>query len=72
MGMSNKHPGYIYLVDENAKIRWAAVSSAQRVTEDAASALTSGDTRSVDEVQALASCINVLLQRLRDGKSQNK
>lgn len=67
MGMSNKHPGYIYLVDENAKIRWAAVSSAQRVTEEAIAASMPGDTRSVDEVKSLASCINVLLQRLRDG-----
>jgi mitochondrial ATPase complex subunit ATP10 len=31
MGMVNKHIGYIYLVDENCKIRWAGCGFA---TED--------------------------------------
>ena len=55
MGMTNKHIGYVYLVDENCKIRWAAVSFAHT------------ETKEVDEVQALATCARILLQRLREG-----
>jgi ATPase complex subunit ATP10 len=73
MGMTNKHPGYIYLVDENCKIRWAAVSFAQTgpELEKEIQEATEGSAKPVDEVQALASCINVLLQRKReaDGKT---
>lgn len=73
MGMTNKHPGYIYLVDENCKIRWAAVSSAQTASSSADTQAAQDKTPSdapqpVDEVQALASCIHVLLQRLRERK----
>lgn len=69
MGMSNKHPGYIYLVDENCKIRWAAVSFAQTQSKESQTSLqTVEEPQPVDEVQALASCIHVLLQRYRDGK----
>lgn len=72
MGMSNKHPGYIYLVDENCKIRWAAVSFAQTQSQDSeGQAQTDGTTpQPVDEVQALGACIQVLLQRYRDSKAQ--
>lgn len=68
MGMSNKHPGYIYLVDENCKIRWAAVSFAQTETPEKAAQAQTDEPKPVDEVQALASCIHVLLQRYRDAK----
>lgn len=71
MGMSNKHPGYIYLVDENCKIRWAAVSFAQTQSQESETpAQTEPETsQPVDEVQALGACIQVLLQRYRDAKA---
>jgi ATPase complex subunit ATP10 len=69
MGMSNKHPGYVYLVDQNCKIRWAAVSFAQTESSEKNDQKQTGEPNPVDEVQALASCIDVLLQRLREGKA---
>lgn len=57
--MTNKHLGYVYLVDEKCKIRWAAVSFAH-VEEEGPGAM--------NEVQALTSCISVLLQRLRSSR----
>lgn len=69
MGMTNKHPGYIYLVDENCKIRWAAVSSAQ--TTAANNAVENGDVPvPVDEVVSLSNCVQVLLERLRGEDQQ--
>ena len=59
MGMTNKHIGYVYLVDENGKIRWAAVSSANTGSTDAA-----GNPH-LDEVEALLNCIRALLARLK-------
>jgi len=71
MGMDNKHLGYVYLVDENCKIRWAAVSSAQtggmRGLEDESAAAKGTQ---VDEVEALRSCTGVLLSRLEEKTKQ--
>ena len=29
LGMTNKHVGYVYLVDENLKVRWAGCADAK-------------------------------------------
>ncbi|TBU25951.1 ATP10 protein-domain-containing protein [Dichomitus squalens] len=47
LGIANKHVGYVYLVDSDKKIRWAACA----------------DPKS-EEVAALTTCTNVLLDRL--------
>lgn len=67
MGMDNKHLGYIYLVDENCKIRWAAVSSAQTATQPTGDD-AKPDSTVTDEVEALRTCTGVLLQRLQEKK----
>ena len=35
LGMTNSRIGYVYLVDENVKIRWAACAHAKEEEEDA-------------------------------------
>jgi mitochondrial ATPase complex subunit ATP10 len=35
LGMTNSRIGYVYLVDENAKIRWAACADAKEEEEEA-------------------------------------
>lgn len=65
IGMTNKHLGYVYLVDENAKIRWAAVSFAN--TGQGKSPAEWDSATEVDEVEALVTCTKVLLQRLKAG-----
>jgi ATPase complex subunit ATP10 len=35
LGMVNKHVGYVYLVDENAKIRWAGCGFAREEETEA-------------------------------------
>ncbi|KAF8178660.1 ATPase assembly factor ATP10, partial [Mycena galopus ATCC 62051] len=51
MGCINRMVGYVYLIDENLKIRWAA-----------------GGDASLAELQALESCLAVLLKRLEEKK----
>ena len=41
MGMENRHVGYVYLVDENVKIRWAGCSHASPEEIQALSVCTS-------------------------------
>ncbi|KAJ7496890.1 ATP10 protein-domain-containing protein [Mycena latifolia] len=55
MGLTNRMVGYVYLIDENLKIRWAAGGDATRA-----------------EVQALESCISVLLKRLDEKTKTEK
>lgn len=47
LGMTNSKVGYVYLVDENLKIRWGGSADA-----------------TLEEAQALESCVGVLLKRL--------
>jgi len=35
LGMTNSRIGYVYLVDENLKIRWAACADAKKEEEEA-------------------------------------
>ena len=35
LGMTNSRIGYVYLVDENMKIRWAACADAKKEEEEA-------------------------------------
>ncbi|KAL7007872.1 Mitochondrial ATPase complex subunit atp10 [Cystobasidiomycetes sp. EMM_F5] len=67
MGMMNKHCGYVYLVDENAKIRWAAASFAHTVAASKSDAPQASIR--FDEVESLHACIQLLVQRLRESQS---
>ncbi|KAJ7772095.1 ATP10 protein-domain-containing protein [Mycena maculata] len=55
MGCTNRMVGYVYLIDENLKIRWAA-----------------GGDATLAELQALESCMSVLLKRLEEKKQKEK
>ncbi|KAJ6593457.1 ATP10 protein-domain-containing protein [Mycena capillaripes] len=55
MGCINRMVGYVYLIDENLKIRWAA-----------------GGDATLAELQALESCMSVLLKRLEEKKKKEK
>ncbi|KAJ7125137.1 ATP10 protein-domain-containing protein [Mycena epipterygia] len=55
MGLTNRMVGYVYLIDENLKIRWAA-----------------GGDATLAELQALESCMSVLLKRLEEKKKKEK
>lgn len=63
--MTNKHLGYVYLVDENSKIRWAAVSFPGSSEPPAANA---EENTEAEEIRSLRACTGVLLQRLREGR----
>ncbi|KAJ7502994.1 ATP10 protein-domain-containing protein [Mycena galericulata] len=55
MGLTNRMVGYVYLIDENLKIRWAAGGDATKA-----------------ELNALESCLTVLLKRLEEKKKNEK
>ncbi|GAA99277.1 uncharacterized protein L969DRAFT_386747 [Mixia osmundae IAM 14324] len=56
LGMMNKHLGYVYLIDDQCRIRWAAVDLASP---------TGRDGKGAGEVANLLSCIRALLARTR-------
>ena len=55
MGMLNKVIGYLYLVDEFCRIRWAGVGFPEQ-----------------REIEALDTCIAVLLDRLKEAASNSE
>ena len=64
MGMLNQYLGNVYLVDWNARIRWAGIGFALKEGQ-----MTSKDGRSTpDEAQGLRHCAQLLLKRLKSGE----
>jgi hypothetical protein len=72
MGMENKHIGYVYLVDWNARIRWAAcgyaaegqaVQATESGSEDPPPSTTESGMQG--EVHGLLRCTDVLLGRCK-------
>lgn len=53
LGMVNTHVGYVYLIDEEGRIRWASVGYADDGSK---------------ELESLRSCTAVLLDRLKQAK----
>jgi hypothetical protein len=77
MGMDNKHIGYLYLVDWNARIRWAACGyAAEPHAEQQPAVQEKGEgeeelqaplpKKMQGEVHGLLTCIGVLLDRYKN------